>query len=83
MQDRPQIYNLRRTETSRAVFITERGDILEGLHNLKDRICDFENLMGAYRDAAKAKRYRNEVLDFTFNLGDNLHELQRELLDMT
>jgi len=56
---------------------------LEGLHNLKDRICDFENLMGAYRDAAKAKRYRNEVLDFTFNLGDNLHELQRELLDMT
>ena len=56
---------------------------MEGLHNLKDRICDFENLMGAYRDAAKAKRYRNEVLDFTFNLGDNLHELQRELLDMT
>ena len=56
---------------------------MEGLHNLKDRICDFENLIGAYRDAAKAKRYRNEVLEFTFNLGDNLHELQRELLDMT
>ena len=56
---------------------------MEGLHNLKDRICDFENLMGAYRDAAKAKRYRNEVLDFTFNLGDNLHQLQKELLDMT
>ena len=56
---------------------------MEGLHNLKDRICDFDNLMGAYRDAAKAKRYRNEVLDFTFNLGDNLHEIQRDLLDMT
>lgn len=56
---------------------------MEGLHNLKDRICDFENLMGAYRDAAKAKRYRNEVLEFTFNLGDNLHKLQRELLDTT
>ena len=56
---------------------------MEGLHDLKDRICDFGNLMGAYRDAAKAKRYRNEVLDFTFNLGDNLHEIQRELLDMT
>ena len=56
---------------------------MEGLRNLKDRICDFENLMGAYRDAAKAKRYRNEVLEFTFNLGDNLHELQSELLDMT
>lgn len=57
--------------------------ILEGLHNLKDRICDFENLMGAYRDAAKDKRYRNEVLDFSFNLGENLHKIQKELLEMT
>ena len=56
---------------------------MEGLHNLKDRICDFENLIGAYRDAARAKRYRNEVLDFTFHLGDNLHQIQRELLNMT
>lgn len=56
---------------------------MEGLHNLKDRICDFENLMGAYRDAAKGKRYRNEVLDFSFNLGANLHQIQKELLDMT
>ncbi len=56
---------------------------MEGLHNLKDRICSFENLIGAYRDAAKGKRYRNEVLEFTFNLGQNLHEIQKELLDMT
>lgn len=56
---------------------------MEGLHDLKDRICDFDNLMEAYRNASKGKRYRNEVLDFTFNLGDNLHEIQRELLDMT
>ena len=48
--------------------ITERGEILEGLHNLKSRICDFENLMGAYRDASKDKRYRDEVLSFGFNL---------------
>lgn len=58
-------------------------NILEGLHNLKDRICDFENLMGAYRDAAKGKRYRNEVLDFTFHLGANLLKIQKELLEMT
>ena len=58
-------------------------NVLEGLHNLKDRICDFDNLMGAYRDAAKGKRYRNEVLDFSFNLGENLLRLQEELLDMT
>jgi len=56
---------------------------LEGLHNLKDRICDFENLMGAYRDAAKGKRYRNEVLDFSFNLGENLLQIQKELREMT
>jgi retron-type reverse transcriptase len=56
---------------------------LEGLHDLKDRICSFENLMGAYRDAIKGKRYRNEVLDFSFNLGENLRSIQRDLLDMT
>lgn len=58
-------------------------NLLEGLRNLKDRICDFENLMGAYRDAKKGKRYRNEVLDFTFNLGENLLDIQRDLLNMT
>ena len=56
---------------------------MEGLRNLKDRICDFENLMGAYRDAAKGKRYRNEVLDFTFSLGENLLDIQKDLLEMT
>lgn len=55
---------------------------MEGLHNLKDRICDFDNLMGAYRDAARDKRYREEVIAFTLNLGENLHQIQRELLDM-
>lgn len=56
---------------------------MEGLHNLKDRICSFENLMGAYRDAAKGKRYRQEVLSFGFNLSENLLSIQRDLLDMT
>ena len=61
----------------------EWGDILEGLHNLKDRICDFDNLMGAYRDAARGKRYRNEILKFTFNLGENLLDIQKDLQEMT
>lgn len=56
---------------------------MEGLHNLRDRICDFDNLMGAYRDAARDKRYREEVIAFTLDLGENLHQIQRELLDMT
>ena len=68
--------------TSRTA-VSQGGDLLEGLHNLKDRICDFENLMGAYRDAAEDKRYRNEVLEFTFNLGEMLLDIQRDLLCMT
>ena len=55
---------------------------MEGLHNLKDRICSFENLIGAYRDAIKGKRYRNEVLNFSFNLSENLLSIQRDLLNM-
>lgn len=56
---------------------------MEGLRNLKDRICDYENLMEAYREAAKGKRYRTEVLTFTFELGKNLNKIRDELLDMT
>ena len=56
---------------------------MEGLHNLKDRICDFENLMCAYRSATKGKRYRDEVLKFTFNLSEELHSIQDDLINMT
>ena len=62
---------------------TRSENILEKLHNLKDRICDFENLMAAYRMASKGKRYRNEVLSFSMNLGENLLALQKELLTET
>ena len=56
---------------------------MEGLHNLKDRICDFENLMEAYREAAKGKRERTEVIAFELNLGANLNRIREELLNMT
>lgn len=56
---------------------------MERLRNLKERICAYENLVGAYRDAAKNKRYRNEVMEFSFHLGENLLSIQRDLLDMT
>lgn len=56
---------------------------MEGLHNLKQRICDFENLMCAYREAAKGKRYRQEVIDFSLNLGENILKIQSELENMT
>lgn len=53
------------------------------LQNLKDRICSFENLLAAYREAEKDKRYRNEVIVFRFNLEENLLSIQKELLDGT
>lgn len=56
---------------------------MEKLFNLKDRICSFENLLASYREAARDKRYRNEVIVYGFNLEENLLKLQQELLDMT
>jgi len=56
---------------------------LKRLQDLKARICSFENLIGAYRDAAKCKRYRDEAISFTLDLGKNLHEIQKDLLNQT
>lgn len=56
---------------------------IEKLHNLKDCICSFENLIAAYREAAKDKRYRNEVIVFGFRLEENLLDIQRELMEET
>ena len=56
---------------------------MEKLWNLQDRICSFENLLAAYREAARDKRYRDEVIAFTFNLEDNLFKIRDELLSRT
>lgn len=48
--------------------------------NLYENIYDFEKLYEAYLKARKGKRYRDEVLDFTFNLEENLIQLQNELI---
>lgn len=56
---------------------------MEKLHNLKDRICSFSNLLAAYREAARDKRYRNEVITFGFHLEENLLNIQKELLERT
>jgi len=42
-------------------------------------ICSFQNLHSAYLKARKCKRYRNEILQFSYNLEDNLLKLQDEL----
>lgn len=52
---------------------------MQKLHNLMDAITSFENLYAAYQEAAKGKRYRDEVIAFKENLVGNLLQLQREL----
>jgi len=51
--------------------------------NLFDKICSFENLHLAYLKARKCKRYRSEILKFSYNLEENLLRLQQELLTQT
>ncbi|MDD3006940.1 MAG: reverse transcriptase/maturase family protein [Candidatus Pacebacteria bacterium] len=51
--------------------------------NLYEEICSFENLHLAYLKARKGKRYRNEILEFSYNLEENLLKLQTELRNQT
>lgn len=49
------------------------------LTNTKEHICSWDNLVGAYKDAARYKRYRTDVLSFTQNLESNLLDIKRDL----
>ncbi len=48
-----------------------------------ETICSFQNLHKAYLGARKCKRYRSEILKFSYNLEENLLQLQQELLTQT
>jgi len=48
-----------------------------------EKICSFENLYLAYRKARKCKRYRSEILEFSFGLEANLIALQNDLINQT
>lgn len=51
--------------------------------NLWTDIITFENLYQASKKAQKGKRYRDNVLDFNYNLATELFQLQQELTDKT
>ncbi|MDI3548112.1 MAG: RNA-directed polymerase [Halanaerobiales bacterium] len=51
--------------------------------NLYPRIYDFQNLELAYMKARRAKRFQEEVLQFSFNLESNLIQIQNELIYKT
>ncbi len=46
-------------------------------------ICSFEQIYSAYERARLGKRYRQDVLEFSVRLGDNLLKLQGELCSFT
>ena len=56
---------------------------MEKLHNLKDSICSYQNLLAAYYEAATDKKYRADVLAFSWNLEENLFSIQEDLQNGT
>ncbi|MFA5432781.1 MAG: reverse transcriptase/maturase family protein [Candidatus Paceibacterota bacterium] len=52
---------------------------MKAFDNLFDLICSFENIYRAYLKARKDKRYKKDILIFSFNLEDNLLEIKEEL----
>ncbi|WAK79542.1 reverse transcriptase [Clostridium phage Saumur] len=53
---------------------------LKKIKGLFPKIYDFENLFYAYKTAIKSKRYRQDVMEYTDRLEDNLITLQNELI---
>ncbi|MEN1969040.1 reverse transcriptase/maturase family protein [Lentibacillus sp. N15] len=47
---------------------------------LFEKIIDYENLFEAYLMAKKGKRYRGEVLDFSYNAEEELIQIQNDLI---
>lgn len=56
---------------------------MKRLGNLWGKITSFENLLIASKKAQKAKRFRDNVLEFNYNLEGNLFELQSQLKNKT
>jgi len=44
-----------------------------------NKICNLKNLLKAYQDARKCKRYKTNIVDYGFFLESNLLKLQKEL----
>lgn len=47
--------------------------------NLFTEVCSYRNLHEAYMKARKGKRYRDDVLEFSYNLEENLFQIKEEL----
>ncbi|MCX4336821.1 MAG: hypothetical protein OSJ42_07265, partial [Bacteroidales bacterium] len=61
---------------ARRIFNDRRAKALKKIKGLFPKIYDFENLFYAYKAAIKCKRYRQDVMEYTDRLEDNLIILQ-------
>lgn len=52
---------------------------MKKLINMQEHICSWDNLLGAYKDAARGKRFRPDVLSFTQDLEKHLLDIKAEL----
>ena len=50
---------------------------------IQEQLCDWVNLLVAYRNASRGKRGRGATASFEMLLEDNLLELQKELEEQT
>lgn len=65
---------------ARRIFNDRRAKALKKIKGLFPKIYDFENLFYAYKAAIKCKRYRQDVMEYTDRLEDNLIILQNEFI---
>lgn len=56
------------------------GNVPKTHNNLWPQITSFDNLYQAYMEARRGKRYQPDVLDFEWNLEENLIQIQNELI---
>lgn len=56
---------------------------MKTIKHVKEKVTDFDNIYKAYLKARKNKRFRDEVLEFSANLEDNLHWIQEGLVSQT
>lgn len=53
---------------------------MKPIKNIYHEVYSFNNLINAYEHAKKNRRFRQEVLEFTNNLEENIIELQNHLI---
>lgn len=53
---------------------------MKPIKNIYPKIFDFENLFEAWESARKGKKYRDEILRYSYNLEANLIEMQNNLI---